>query len=60
MNKKKQILKISILIISIFTILFSLSYAFINIRLQGEKKQVLSAGELSLELEEPISNELKY
>ncbi len=56
MSFKNRNLKISIFVLSILTILFSISYAFLSIRLQGEKKQVISSGELSLELLEDNNN----
>ena len=55
-EKKKQVIKISVFITSIFVILLSVTYAFINVRLVGEKRQVITAGELSLELEEDENN----
>ena len=55
-EKKKQIIKISVWITSIFVIFLSLTYAFINVQLKGEKKQVLNAGQLSLELLEDENN----
>ena len=55
-EKKKWVIKISVLITSIFVIFLSVAYAFINVRLVGEKKQVITAGELSLELEEDENN----
>ncbi len=49
---KNQTLKFSVLVVSIFVILFSISYAFLNMGLQGEKRQVVSAGNLQLEFQE--------
>ena len=53
---KRQVIKIGVFITSIFVLLLSVTYAFINVRLAGEKKQVIRAGELSLELEEDENN----
>ena len=51
-KNKKQVAKISVFITSIFIIFISISYAFINLTLQGTKRQVIQAGTLSLRLEE--------
>lgn len=51
-NKKKQIIKISVFITSIFVIFMSVSYAFFGRVLNGNKKLVLSSGDLELVLEE--------
>jgi len=53
---KKQIAKISIFITTIFIIFMSVSFAFINLTLQGTKRQVIEAGTLSLELDEDENN----
>jgi len=55
-EKKKQIAKVSIFIAGIFIIFASISYAFINLTLQGTKRQVIEAGTLSLELDEDDNN----
>ena len=54
--KKKQIIKISVFITSIFVIFLSVTYAFINQTLIGTKRQVITAGNLSLELQEDENN----
>ena len=51
-SKKRQVAKITVFITSIFVILFSITYAFINQTLTGEKQVVVSAGVLDLVLEE--------
>lgn len=51
-HKKKQTLKISVLIASIFIIFLSITYAFINQTVFGTKRQVLTSSTLSIELEE--------
>ena len=51
-NKKKQIVKISVFITSMFVILFSVTYAFITQTLTGTKEVVINAGVLDLVLEE--------
>lgn len=51
-QKKKQIVKIAIFITSIFIIFISISYAFINQTLMGMKRQVITAGNLQLELKD--------
>ncbi len=56
MDDNDKTLKIGIFAVSVLIILFGISYAFLNIRLQGEKKQVISSGELSLELAEDNNN----
>ena len=53
---KKQIIKITVFITSIFIIFMSVSFAFINLTLQGTKRQVITAGVLSLELDEDENN----
>ena len=50
--KKKQIVKISVFITSIFIILISVTYAFITQVLIGQKQMVINAGVLDLVLEE--------
>ncbi len=55
-NKKKQIVKISVFITSIFVIFLSVTYAFINLTLSGNKKQIITVGNLRLELEENENN----
>jgi len=55
-NKRKQIAKITVFITSIFIIFMSVSFAFINLTLQGTKRQVIEAGTLSLELDEDGNN----
>ncbi len=61
-EKKKQIAKISIFITSIFVIFLSITYAFINLTLFGAKRQVITVGDLKLDLKEKdeltISNAL--
>ena len=49
---KKRLVRISVFVISVFTIFFSVTYAFITQTLIGEKKQVINAGILDLVLEE--------
>ncbi len=53
-NKKKKIqaAKISIFITSVFVIFLSVTYAFVNLTLTGTKRQVITAGNLQLVLEE--------
>ncbi len=51
-EKRGQVTKISVFITSIFVIFISISYAFINQTLTGTKKQVITAGNLELELHE--------
>jgi len=55
-NKKKQVAKISVFITSIFVIFLSITYAFINMTLTGTKRQVITAGNLELELLEDDNN----
>jgi len=49
-SKRKQIVKVSIFITSLFIIFLSVTYAFVGIRVVGEKRQILTSGTLSLEL----------
>ncbi len=56
-NKKKQIAKITVFITSIFVIFLSVTYAFINLTLFGNKRQIITVGNLQLRLEE--KNEIK-
>jgi len=51
-NKKKQVAKISVFITSIFVIFLSITYAFINMTVTGTKRQVITSGNLQVELEE--------
>ncbi len=51
-ENRKQVIKISVFITSIFVFFMSITYAFINLTLTGTKKQIIRAGELSLELKE--------
>ena len=51
-QKKKQIVKISVFITSIFVIFMSVTYAFIMQTLTGTKKVTITAGTLSLVLDE--------
>ena len=54
--KTKQVAKIAVFITSIFVIFLSATYAFINVTLSGTKRQVITAGDLSLVLEEDENN----
>ncbi len=51
-RRKRQIIKISIFITSIFVIFMSVTYGFINLTLTGNKKQIITAGNLKLKLDE--------
>jgi len=51
-RKKKQIAKISVFITSVFVIFLSVTYAFINMTVTGTKRQVITSGNLQIELEE--------
>ena len=55
-SQKRQIAKITVFITSIFVIFMSVTYAFINVTLSGTKRQVITAGDLSLVLEEDENN----
>ena len=55
-KNKKQVAKITVFITSIFIIFMSVSFAFINLTLQGTKRQVITAGTLFLELDEDENN----
>ncbi len=55
-QKKIQVAKISIFITSIFVIFLSVTYAFINVTLQGTRRQVITAGTLELDLVEDENN----
>ena len=55
-EKKRKIAKVSIFITSIFVIFLSVTYAFINQTLVGTKRQVITAGNLELELLEDENN----
>ncbi len=48
----RKVSKIAVFIVSIVVIFFSISYAFINQTLTGTKKQVITAGNLELALQE--------
>jgi len=51
-KNKKQVVKISIFITSLFVIFLSATYAFINMTVTGTKRQVITSGNLQIELEE--------
>jgi len=51
-RKKRQIAKISVFITSVFVIFLSVTYAFINMTVTGTKRQVITSGNLQIELEE--------
>jgi len=51
-EKNKQIIKISVFITSIFIIFLSITYAFMNQTVFGTKRQVITTGNLQIELEE--------
>jgi len=51
-RKRKQIAKISVFITSVFVIFLSITYAFINMTVTGTKRQVITSGNLQIELEE--------
>ncbi len=55
-NQKRQVAKIAVFITSIFVIFLSVTYAFINVTLAGTKRQVITAGDISLVLEEDENN----
>ena len=55
-NNKKQVIKITVFITSIFVILLSVTYAFINLTLEGTRRQVITSGNISLELDEDENN----
>ena len=55
-KKKRQVTKMIVGIISLLIIFMGFSFAFITLTLQGEKKQVITAGVLSLELDEDENN----
>jgi len=52
MKNKKRTIKSSIFIASILVILLSISYAFINMTVTGNKRQMIATGNLQIELEE--------
>jgi len=55
-KRNQQIAKISVFITSLFVIFLSVTYAFINLTIGGEKRQVITAGSLELELIEDENN----
>ncbi len=55
-KRNQQIAKISVFITSLFVICLSVTYAFINLTIGGEKRQVITAGSLELELIEDENN----
>jgi len=54
-NKRHQVAKISVFITSIFVIFLSITYPFINMTITGTKRQVITSGNLQIELEEDNS-----
>jgi len=55
-QRKIQVIKISVFITSIFVIFLSVTYAFINLTLQGTRRQVITAVNLQLDLLEDENN----
>ncbi len=51
-ENKKQIAKITIFLTSIFVIFLSITYAFINVTINGTRRQVITVGNLNIDLEE--------
>ena len=51
-ENKKQIAKITIFLTSIFIIFLSVTYAFINVTINGTRRQVITVGNLNIDLEE--------
>ncbi len=51
-ENKKQIAKITVFLTSIFIILLSITYAFINVTINGTRRQVITVGNLDIDLEE--------
>ncbi len=51
-RKQRQVIKISVFITSVFIMFISISYAFLSQALTGTKKQVITVGNLELELKE--------
>ncbi len=52
MNNKIQTAKIAIFLTSIFVIFLSVTYAFINVTINGTRRQVITVGNLDIDLEE--------
>ncbi len=55
-KKNMQIAKIAVFVTSLFIIFLSVTYAFINLTIVGDKRQVITVGVLDLELEEDENN----
>ena len=51
-ENKKQIAKITVFLTSIFIIFLSVTYAFINVTINGTRRQVITVGNLNIDLEE--------
>ncbi len=51
-NQKGQIAKITIFLTSVFVIFLSITYAFINVTVNGTRRQVITVGNLNIDLEE--------
>jgi len=51
-ENRKQVAKITIFLTSIFVILLSVTYAFINVTINGTRRQVITVGNLNIDLEE--------
>ncbi len=51
-ENKKQVAKITIFLTSIFVIFLSVTYAFINVTINGTRRQVITVGNLNIDLEE--------
>ncbi len=51
-KEKRQIAKITIFLTSIFVIFLSVTYAFINVTINGTRRQVITVGNLNIDLEE--------
>ncbi len=51
-ENRKQVAKITIFLTSIFVIFLSVTYAFINLTINGTRRQVITVGNLNIDLEE--------
>ncbi len=51
-KEKRQIAKITVFLTSIFIIFLSVTYAFINVTINGTRRQVITVGNLNIDLEE--------
>ncbi len=57
-ENRKQVAKITVFLTSIFVIFLSVTYAFINVTINGTRRQVITVGNLDIDLDEDDNFEI--